>query len=131
MATSEQRKEASLALFQETDCSNLTVEPAASVVSEIETTFRESSSPTMASVSERETTSTENCLLTSVVASASEVQGTPEEEEKSSPVAHVSTSETVAASQLCEKTREVREVLRDGRSFVEGVEEERRLHLEE
>ena len=65
------------------------------------------------------------------MASASEVQGTPEEEEKSSPVVHVSTSEGVAASQPCEKLREVREVLRDGRSFVEGVEEERGLHLEE
>ena len=131
MVTSEQREEASQALSQETDRSNLPVEPAASVVSEIEATFRESSSPTVASVSERETTSTENCLLTSVVASASEMQGTPEVEEKSSPVVHVSTSEGVAASQPCEKLRGVREVLRDGRSFVEGVEEERRLHLEE
>ena len=131
MVTSEQREEASQALSQETDRSNLPVEPAASVVSEIEATFREFSSPTVASVSERETTPRENCLLTSVVASASEVQGTPEEEEKSSPVAHVSTSEGVAASQPCEKLRGVREVLRDGRSFVEGVEEERRLHLEE
>ena len=131
MATSEQREEASQALSQETDRSNLPVEPAASVVSDIKATFRESSSPTVASVSERETTSTENCSLTSVVASASEVQGTPEEEEKSSPVVHVSTSEGVAASQPCEKLRGVREVLRDGRSFVEGVEEERRVHLEE
>ena len=131
MATSEQREEASLALSQETDRSNLPVEPATSVMSEIEATFRESSSPTVASVSERETTPTENCSLTSVVASASEVQGTPEEEEKPSPVVHVSTSEGVAASQPCEKLRGVREVLRDGRSFVEeGVEEERRLHLE-
>ena len=86
----------------------------------------------MASMSERDATSTENCSLTSVVASASEMQGTPKEEEKSSPVAHVSTSEGVAASQPCEKLRRVREVLRDERSFVEeGVEEERRLHLEE
>ena len=124
--TSEQREEASLALSQETDRSNLPVEPTASVVSEIEATFRESSSPTVASVSERETTPRENCSLTSVMASASEMQGTPEEEEKSS--SHVSTSEGVAASQPCEKPRGVREVLR---SFVEGVEEERRLHLEE
>ena len=132
MATSEQREEASQALSQETDRSNLPVEPAASVVSEIEATFREFSSPTVASVSERETTPTENCSLMSVVASASEVQGTPEEEEKPSPVVHVSTSEGVAASQPCEKLRGVREVLRDGRSFVEeGVEEQRRLHLEE
>ena len=132
--TSEQRKEASQALSQETDRSNLPVEPAASVVSEIKATPGETSPPTvsvMASVSERDTTPRENCSLTSVVASASEVQGTPEEEEKSSPVAHVSTSEGVAASQPCEKLRGVREVLRDGRSFVEGVEEERRLHLEE
>ena len=134
MVTSEQREEASQALSQETDCSNLPVKPAASVVSEIKAIPGETSPPTvsvMASVSERETTPRENCSLTSVVASASEVQGTPEEEEKSSPVAHVSTSEGVAASQPCEKLREVREVLRDGRSFVEGVEEERRLHLEE
>ena len=132
MATSEQSEEASQALSQETDHSNLPVEPAASVVSEIEATFRESSSPIVASVSERETTSTENCSLTSVVASASEVQGTPEEEEKSSSVVHVSTSEGVPSSQPCEKLRGVREVLRDGRSFVEeGVEEERRLHLDE
>ena len=132
MATSEQGEEASQALSQETDRSNLPVEPAASVVSEIEATFREFSSPIVASVSERETTSTENCSLMSVVASASEVQGTPEEEEKSSPVVHVSTSEGVAASQPCEKLRGVREVLRDGRSFVEeGVEEEKRFHLEE
>ena len=132
--TSEEREEASLALSQETDRSDLPVEPAASVVSEIKATAGETSPPTvsvMASVSERETTPRENCSLTSVVASASEMQGTPEEEEKSSPVAHVSTSEGVAASQPCEKLREVREVLRDGRSFVEGVEEERRLHLEE
>ena len=132
VATSEQREEASQTLSQETDCSNLPVEPAASVVSEIEATFREFSSPIVASVSERETTPRVNCSLTSVVASASEVQGTPEEEEKSSPVVHVSTSEGVAASQPCEKLRGVREVLRDGRSFVEeGVEEEKRFHLEE
>ena len=134
MVTSEQREEASQALSQETDHSNLPVEPAVSVVSEIKTTPGETSPPTvsvMASVSERETTPRENCSLMSVVASASEVQGTPKEEEKSSPVAHVSTSEGVAASQPCEKLRGVREVLRDGRSFVEGVEEERRLHLEE
>ena len=132
--TSEEREEASLALSQETDRSNLPVEPAASVVSEIKATPGETSPPTvsvMASVSERETTPTENCSLTSVVASASEMQAIPEEEEKSSPVAHGSTSEGVAASQPCEKLRGVREVLRDGRSFVEGVEEERRLHLEE
>ena len=133
--TSEEREEASLALSQETDRSNLPVEPAPSVVSEIKATLGETSPPTvsvMASVNERETTPRENCSLTSVVASASERQGTPKEEEKSSPVAHVSTSEGVAASQPCEKPREVREVLRDGRSFVEeGVEEERRLHLEE
>ena len=151
MVTSEQRQEASQALSQETDRSNLPVEPAASVVSEIKTTPGETSPPTvsvMASVSERDTTSTENCSLTSVVASASERQGTPKEEEKSSshvstatctskeeekfsPVAHVSTSEGVPSSQPCEKTREVREVLRDGNSIVEGVEEEGRLHLEE
>ena len=135
MVTSEQREEASQALSQETDRSNLPVEPAASVVSEIKAIPGETSSPTvsvMASVSERETTSRENCSLMSVVASASEVQGTPKEEEKSSPVVHVSTSEGVAASQPCEKLRGVREVLRDGRSFVEeGVEEERGLHLEE
>ena len=134
MVTSEQREEASQALSQETDHSNLPVEPAVSVVSEIKAIPGETSPPTvsvMASVSERETTPRENCSLTSVVASASEVQGTPEEEEKSSPVAHVNTSEGVAASQPCEKLRGVSEVLRDGRSFVEGVEEERRLHLEE
>ena len=132
--TSEEREEASQVLSQETDCSDLPVEPAASVVSEIKAIPGETSPPTvsvMASVSERETTPTEDSSLTSVVASASEVQGTPEEEEKPSPVAHVSTSEGVAASQPCEKLRGVREVLRDGRSFVEGVEEERRLHLEE
>ena len=133
--TSEERKEASQALSQETDRSNLPVEPAASVVSKIKAIPGETSPPTvsvMASVSERETTSRENCSLTSVVASASEVQGTPEEEAKPSPVAHVSTSKGVAASQPCEKLRGVREVLRDGRSFVEeGVEEERRLNLEE
>ena len=84
----------------------------------------------MASMSERKTTPRENCSLTSVVASASEMQGTPKEKEKSS--SHVSTSEGVTASQPCENPRGVREVLRDGRSFVEeGVEEERRLHLEE
>ena len=130
--TSEEREEASHALSQETDRSNLPVEPAASVVSEIKATPGETSPPTvsvMASVSERETTPRENCSLMSVVASASEMQGTPKEEEKSS--SHVSTSEGVAASQLCEKPKEMREVLRDGRSFVEGVEEEKRLHLEE
>ena len=130
--TSEEREEASLALSQETDRSNLPVEPAPSVVSEIKAIPGETSPPTvsvMASMSERDTTSTENCSLMSVVASASERQGTPEEEEKSS--SHVSTSEGVAASQPCENPREVRQVLRDGRSFVEGVEEERRLHLEE
>ena len=124
--TSEEREEASLALSQETDCSILAVEPAASVVSEIKATPGETSPPTvsvMASVSERETTPRENCLLMSVVASASEMQATPEVEEKSSPLAHVSISEGVPASQPCEKLRGVREVLKDGRSFVEGVEE--------
>ena len=73
----------------------------------------------MASMSERETTPRENCSLTSVVASASEMQGTPKEKEKSSVPAKV--------WQLLSHV-----VLRGGRSFVEeGVEEERRLHLEE
>ena len=135
VATSEEREEASHALAQETDRSNLPVKPAASVVSEIKAIPRESSSPTvsvMAIVSERETTPRENCSLTSVVASASEMQATPREEEKSSLMAHVSTSEGVPSSQPCEKLRGVKEVLRDGSSFVEdSVEEERRLHLEE
>ena len=135
MATSEQREEASHALSKETYHPNLPVEPAASVVSEIKAIPRESSSPTvsdMAIVSERETTPRENCSLTAVVASASEMQATPREEEKSSLMAHVSTSEGVPSSQPCEKLRGVKEVLRDGSSFVEdSVEEERGLHLEE
>ena len=133
MATSEQREEE--ASFQDRDCSNLQVEPTVSAMSEEVTAIpQETSSLTVsviASESERETTR-DKCSLTSVVSSASEMQATPREKEKCSPVAYASASEGLPSSQPCEKLREVGEVLRDGRSFVEeGVEEERGLHLEE
>jgi len=144
VATSEQGEEAS---SQERDCSNLQVEPAVSAVSEEVTAIpQETSSLTVsviASVSERETTPRDKCSLTekekcsdkcslaSTVSSATEIQ-TALKEKTSSPVAYASASEGAPSSQPCEKLREVGEVLRDGRSFVEeGVEEERRLHLEE
>ena len=144
VATSEQGEEAS---SQERDCSNLQVEPAVSAMSEEVTAIpQETSSLTVsviASVSERETTPRDKCLLTekekcsdkcslaSTVSSATEMQ-TALKEKTSSPVAYASASEGTPSSQPCEKLREVGEVLRDGRSFVEeDVEEERGLHLEE
>ena len=144
VATSEQGEEAS---SQERDCSNLQVEPAVSAMSEEVTAIpQETSSLTVsviASESERETTprdkfsftEKEKCSdkysLASTVSSATEMQ-TALKEKTSSPVAHASTSEGAPSSQPCEKLREVGEVLRDGRSFVEeDVEEERRVHLEE
>ena len=158
VATSEQREEE--ASSQDRDCSNLQVKPTVSAMSEEVTAIpQETSSLTvsvMASESERETTPRDKCSLTSVVSSVSEMQATPKEkkcsdkcslastvssatemqtalkEKTSSPVAHASASEGGPSSQPCEKLREMGEVLRDGRSFVEKVvEEERRLHLEE
>ena len=144
VATSEQGEEAS---SQERDCSNLQVEPAVSAMSEEVTAIpQETSSLTVsviASVSERETTPRDKCSLTekekcsdkcslaSTVSTTTEMQ-TALKEKTSSPVAYASASEGAPSSQPCEKLREVGEVLRDGRSFVEkGVEEERGLHLEE